>query len=80
MEENIERVKCHCCMDKFVTLSNGISYVPKIMFMNNSSWIICRKYKIGVKIAQPNSNEVKIKEAICDTFFFVNDNHRECKY
>ncbi|XP_040996472.1 protein SAR DEFICIENT 1-like isoform X2 [Juglans microcarpa x Juglans regia] len=62
-----------------VTMRQGLGLVGKIEFTDNSSWIRCRKFRLGAKVA-PGSYKgtVRIQEAITEAF--VVKDHRGESY
>ncbi|KAM3246224.1 protein SAR DEFICIENT 1 [Capsicum annuum] len=60
------------------TMRDGVVTVGEIEFTDNSSWIRCRKFRIGAKVVQigNNQNTVRITEAITEAFM-VKDHRGE---
>ncbi|XP_022774888.1 protein SAR DEFICIENT 1-like [Durio zibethinus] len=57
-----------------VTVRDGVASIGQIEFTDNSSWIRSRKFRIGAKVAQGSSQDVRIQEAM--TQAFVVKDHR----
>ncbi|XWS60930.1 hypothetical protein CRYUN_Cryun07bG0081000 [Craigia yunnanensis] len=57
-----------------VTVRDGVASIGDIEFTDNSSWIRCRKFRIGAKVAQGSFQGVRIREAM--TQAFVVKDHR----
>ncbi|GLT94840.1 hypothetical protein SLE2022_125580 [Rubroshorea leprosula] len=51
-----------------VTLKDGIGTLGDVFFTDNSSWIKCRKFRLGARILQRISGEVTIREARTEAF------------
>ncbi|CAA2984227.1 protein SAR DEFICIENT 1-like [Olea europaea var. sylvestris] len=52
-----------------ITMRDGIAVVGDIEFTDNSSWIRCRKFRLGAKVvAQGNSQNIRICEAMSEPF------------
>ncbi|CAO2813941.1 unnamed protein product [Amaranthus hypochondriacus] len=49
----------------FVTLNNGIGFIQKILFTDNSSWVRSKMFRLGAMI---EGEEDKIKEAVSNPF------------
>lgn len=52
------------------TMRDGVVSVGEIEFTDNSSWIRCRKFRIGAKVVQIGNNQttLRITEAITESF------------
>ncbi|KAF5739902.1 hypothetical protein HS088_TW12G01114 [Tripterygium wilfordii] len=59
-----------------ITLKNGVGHIGEVFFTDNSSWIRCRKFRLGVKITQKTSDEVRIREGRSEPFM-VKDHRGE---
>ncbi|KAF5739998.1 hypothetical protein HS088_TW11G00061 [Tripterygium wilfordii] len=59
-----------------ISLKNGVGDIGDVSFTDNSSWIRCRKFRLGVKVAQKTSNEVRIREGRSKPFM-VKDHRGE---
>lgn len=65
----------------FVTMTDGVAHLPgNAEFTDNSSWIRCRRFRLGARVVQvSNAGEsVDIREAITNSFM-VKDHRGECK-
>ncbi|XP_057439039.1 calmodulin-binding protein 60 B-like isoform X2 [Lotus japonicus] len=62
--------------ERFITLKNGVCCIPKIGFSDNSRWVRSRKFRLGAKVVQPNSNGEYVKEGASEAFV-VKDNRGE---
>ncbi|KAH1105930.1 hypothetical protein J1N35_009698 [Gossypium stocksii] len=62
--------------DLNITLVDGLGTVDNVIFTDNSSWIRCRKFRLGARIVQRSAGEVKIREATSDAFM-VKDHRGE---
>ncbi|CAI9754565.1 unnamed protein product [Fraxinus pennsylvanica] len=52
-----------------ITMRDGIAVVGEIEFTDNSSWIRCRKFRLGARVvALGNSQNVRICEAMTESF------------
>ncbi|PON89522.1 Calmodulin-binding protein [Trema orientale] len=51
-----------------LTLREGVGYVGNIVFTDNSSWIRCRKFRLGARVVQKVTGEVRIREARSEPF------------
>ncbi|GLT37962.1 hypothetical protein SLA2020_122410 [Shorea laevis] len=51
-----------------VTLKDGIGTLGDVFFTDNSSWIKCRKFRLGARVLQRISGEVTIREARTEAF------------
>ncbi|KAG4189111.1 hypothetical protein ERO13_A08G207000v2 [Gossypium hirsutum] len=54
--------------DLNITLVDGVGTVDNVIFTDNSSWIRCRKFRLGARIVQRSAGEVTIREATSDAF------------
>lgn len=61
-----------------VTMRDGIAQIGDIEFTDNSSWIRCRKFRLGAKVAPGSYQGVRISEALTEPFV-VKDHRGECK-
>lgn len=61
-----------------VTLKEGVGIINDVVFTDNSSWMRCRKFRLGARVAQINNGDVRIKEARSEAFV-VKDHRGECK-
>ncbi|KAL1088326.1 hypothetical protein V6Z11_D08G243900 [Gossypium hirsutum] len=62
--------------DLNITLVDGVGTVDNVIFTDNSSWIRCRKFRLGARIVQRSAGEVTIREATSDAFM-VKDHRGE---
>ncbi|KAH9755449.1 hypothetical protein KPL71_015788 [Citrus sinensis] len=51
-----------------ITLKDGVGILSDIVFTDNSSWIRCRKFRLGARVLQKGCREVRIKEAKSEAF------------
>ncbi|KAK2638281.1 hypothetical protein Ddye_026076 [Dipteronia dyeriana] len=53
-----------------ITLTNGVATIQNLHFSDNSSWIKCKKFRLGASVLRSTSNmgQVRIKEAITEPF------------
>ncbi|KAK0600467.1 hypothetical protein LWI29_015311 [Acer saccharum] len=53
-----------------IKLRGGVGTIQDLSFSDNSSWIICKKFRLGARVLQSTSNmgQVRIKEAITEAF------------
>lgn len=65
--------------DLTVTLKEGVGYIGKVIFTDNSSWTRTRKFRLGARVVSKFSGEVEIREARSDQFM-VKDHRGECKF
>ncbi|QHN85091.1 Calmodulin-binding protein D [Arachis hypogaea] len=63
--------------DTVITLNNGVGYIGKIMFTDNSKCTWSRHFRLGA-IVSSTSHQATIKEAISNPFI-VKDSRGECK-
>ncbi|XP_022719502.1 calmodulin-binding protein 60 C-like [Durio zibethinus] len=54
--------------DLNVTLIDGVGTVDNVIFTDNSSWIRSRKFRLGARVVQRISGEMKIREATSEAF------------
>lgn len=59
-----------------ITLKDGVGIIGDIVFTDNSSWIKCRKFRLGARVVQKSCGEVRIKEAKSEAFM-VKDHRGE---
>lgn len=65
--------------DRFISLQNGVGFIKKLKFTDNSSWLRSRKIILGVKAVESASScGASIKEGK-SVPFVVKDNRGECK-
>lgn len=62
-----------------ITLKDGVGIISDITFTDNSSWIRCRRFRLGARAVQKSCSEVRIKEAKSEAFM-VKDHRGECKF
>ncbi|KAK7337700.1 hypothetical protein VNO77_18285 [Canavalia gladiata] len=62
--------------ERFITLKNGVGWIPKISFTDNSRWQRSGKFRLGAKVVQSTSNRENIKEGRSEPFV-VKDNRGE---
>lgn len=65
--------------DLNVTMRDGVVLLGEIEFTDNSSWIRCRKFRLGARVVQRTSQGVTIQEAMTEAFV-VKDHRGECKF
>ncbi|TXG65218.1 hypothetical protein EZV62_006493 [Acer yangbiense] len=53
-----------------ITMRDGVGSIDDLSFSFNSSWIECKKFRLGASVLQRNSNmgQVRIREAISEAF------------
>ncbi|KAK2638542.1 hypothetical protein Ddye_026337 [Dipteronia dyeriana] len=51
-----------------ITFRDGVGIISDITFTDNSSWIRCRKFRLGASVLQSIGGQVRIKEAISEAF------------
>ncbi|KAK3198363.1 hypothetical protein Dsin_021778 [Dipteronia sinensis] len=51
-----------------VTFRDGVGIISDIIFTDNSSWIRCRKFRLGARVLQSIGGQVRIKEAKSEAF------------
>ncbi|KAL9233431.1 hypothetical protein vseg_008435 [Gypsophila vaccaria] len=61
-----------------IALVNGVGSLGHVSFTDNSSWIRCRKFKLGVRAVTNASVGADIKEAVSDAFVVLD--HRGESY
>ncbi|CAL0308545.1 unnamed protein product [Lupinus luteus] len=49
--------------DRFITLKNGVGFITKMTFTDNSRWLRNRKFRLGAKVVQSASTGTNVKEA-----------------
>ncbi|XP_019422716.1 PREDICTED: calmodulin-binding protein 60 G-like isoform X2 [Lupinus angustifolius] len=54
--------------DRFITLKNGVGFITKMTFTDNSRWLRNRKFRLGAKVMQSTSTGTNIKEGISEAF------------
>ena len=64
--------------ESHVTMRDGAVVLGDFEFTDNSSWIRCRKFRLGARVVQRSCGGVKIQEAISEAFV-VKDHRGECK-
>ncbi|KAI4301720.1 hypothetical protein L6164_034970 [Bauhinia variegata] len=62
--------------DRLISLRNGVGYITKAVFTDNSRWTRSRKFKLGARVVQPNCSEANIREGRSESFV-VKDNRGE---
>lgn len=62
--------------ERFITLKNGVASISKIIFTDNSRWLRCKKFRLGIKAVQ---NEENIKEGRSQPFR-VKDNRGQSEF
>ncbi|KAK2638161.1 hypothetical protein Ddye_025956 [Dipteronia dyeriana] len=65
-----------------ITLTDGVGTIQELRFIENSSWLLpCKKYRLGARVLQSNSNrgQVRIKEAITEPFRVLDYRGRKYK-
>lgn len=51
-----------------LTMRDGRATVSELQFTDNSSWVRCRKFRIGVRVAPGSYDGSRIQEAMTDAF------------
>ncbi|KAK3198158.1 hypothetical protein Dsin_021573 [Dipteronia sinensis] len=53
-----------------IMLKNGVGTIQDLSVSDNSSWLKCKKFRLGARVVQSSSNmgQVRIKEAITEAF------------
>ncbi|KAH7521107.1 hypothetical protein ACOSQ2_009142 [Xanthoceras sorbifolium] len=59
-----------------ITFRDGVGIISDVSFTDNSSWIKCRKFRLGARVLQSNGGQVRIKEARSEAFM-VKDHRGE---
>lgn len=59
--------------------NHGVAVIDNVSFTDNSSWIRCRKFRIGVRIMPGSHFGERIQEAVSESFI-VKDHRGECKF
>lgn len=54
--------------ESHVTMRDGAVLLGDFEFTDNSSWIRCRKFRLGARVVQRSSGGVKIQEAMTEAF------------
>jgi hypothetical protein len=62
--------------ERVITLKNGVASISKIIFTDNSRWLRCKKFRLGVKAVQNGEN---IKEGRSQPFR-VKDNRGQSEF
>lgn len=62
-----------------ITLKGGVGIFNDVVFTDNSSWMKCRKFRLGARAVQRNNDGMRIREAISEAFM-VKDQRGECKF
>lgn len=66
--------------DRILSLREGVGYVGgNVIFTDNSSWIRSRRFRLGARVVQKVSGDVRIREARSEPFV-VKDHRGECKF
>lgn len=65
--------------ESHVTMRDGSVVLGDFEFTDNSSWIRCRKFRLGARVVQRSCGGVKILEALSEAFV-VKDHRGECKF
>ncbi|XP_074298806.1 calmodulin-binding protein 60 B-like [Silene latifolia] len=64
--------------DVSILLVNGVAYLKNVSFTDNSSWIRCRKFRLGVRAVSSALTGAGIKEAVSEAFVVLD--HRGESY
>ncbi|KAK1547905.1 hypothetical protein Q3G72_010507 [Acer saccharum] len=51
-----------------ITFKDGVGIISDISFTDNSSWIRCRKFRLGARLLKSIGGQVRIKEARSEAF------------
>ncbi|KAI9185443.1 hypothetical protein LWI28_007266 [Acer negundo] len=51
-----------------ITFRDGVGMISDIIFTDNSSWIRCRKFRLGARLLKSIGGQVRIKEARSEAF------------
>ncbi|KAK1581253.1 hypothetical protein Q3G72_004301 [Acer saccharum] len=53
-----------------IKLRGGVGIIEDLSFSDNSSWVKCKKFRLGARVVQSSSNigQMRIKEAITEAF------------
>lgn len=62
-----------------IKLNNGIGYLSRAKFTDNSSWTRSQKFRLAVRIFQKENIEERVQEGISEPFR-VKDRRVECKF
>ena len=62
-----------------ILLRDGVGIISDVSFTDNSSWIKCRKFRLGTRVVQSIGGHMRIKEAISEAFV-VKDHRAEGKF
>ncbi|CAE5989010.1 unnamed protein product [Arabidopsis arenosa] len=54
--------------DVQVTLKEGVGTLGELIFTDNSSWIRCRKFRLGVKVSSGYCEGMRVREAKTEAF------------
>ncbi|KAK6925280.1 Calmodulin binding protein, C-terminal domain [Dillenia turbinata] len=54
--------------DLNITIRDGYALIEDLEFTDNSSWIRCRKFRLGARVARESSHGVRIREAMTNPF------------
>ncbi|KAJ0265438.1 hypothetical protein HA466_0017220 [Hirschfeldia incana] len=54
--------------DVQVTLKEGVGTLGELIFTDNSSWIRCRKFRLGLKVSSGYCEGVRVREAKTEAF------------
>ena len=65
--------------DVLVTLKEGVGTLGELIFTDNSSWIRCRKFRLGLKVSSGYCEGMCVREAKTEAFT-VKDHRGECKF
>lgn len=65
--------------DLQVTLKEGVGTLGELIFTDNSSWIRCRKFRLGLKVSSGYCEGMRVREAKTEAFT-VKDHRGECKF
>ncbi|KAK2638380.1 hypothetical protein Ddye_026175 [Dipteronia dyeriana] len=64
-----------------IKLRGGVGIIEDLSFSDNSSWIKCRKFRLGARVVQSTSNmgQARIKEAVSETFAVMDHRSKRIK-
>lgn len=65
--------------DVQVTLKEGVGTLGELIFTDNSSWIRCRKFRLGLKVSSGYCEGMRVREAKTEAFT-VKDHRGECEF
>ncbi|KAF3514393.1 hypothetical protein F2Q69_00004609 [Brassica cretica] len=54
--------------DVLVTLKEGVGTLGELIFTDNSSWIRCRKFRLGLKVSSGYCEGMRVREAKTEAF------------